>query len=46
MTRTFIQDLQRTLSDFAGWQNADQVVIQHAPEALQAAWGSSWRTQA
>lgn len=46
VTRTFIQDLQRTLSDFAGWQNADQVVIQHAPEALQAAWGSSWRTQA
>lgn len=43
VTATLIRDLTRTLSDFARWQGAAQIVIDRAPEALRASWGEGWR---
>ncbi|WP_437608972.1 winged helix-turn-helix domain-containing protein [Erwinia sp. V71] len=43
VTDTLLRDLTRAITDFARWQGAQQVVIDHAPAALRASWGEGWR---
>lgn len=40
---SLVRDLTRTLNDFARWQGAEQVIVDHAPAELSNCWGHGWR---
>lgn len=45
VSATLVRDLTRTLNDFARWQGANQIVVDHAPADLSACWGRGWRCE-
>lgn len=44
ISHAFLHDVKKAINRFAQWQGVREVIIEHAPVALLAAWQSRWAT--
>ena len=42
LSQLLLDDVQKAISRFAAWQEATEVVLESAPEALREAWSARW----